>query len=279
MDPKNDTKNHNHTESAIDAGKAIVAATQVPQYVGGGDRPFVIVPAGFETISLQPFMPPQRHAYRPTLQTEKSFINYVNRFKLGGTTIYASTDHRFVAIMDHPAAANSKIEYGDHQALYAPAKSREWKRWSDFSGRYQTQVNFAEFIEENALDVIDPSPARMIEVAQSLEITKNAKVTSSQRLDNGEVQFSYVEDVTSTAGKRTTAEVPRKFMLNIPVFDGDMPVPVECLFKHRAGEGGAVGLRADIHRADFILKANWDAMVARVAEETSSSVHSGWPAM
>jgi len=278
MDPKNPTA------SAIDAGKEIATQSGSVRWVVDvdgnpieGGVPFLVLPTvngGMKVEGLAELLPPAYHRYSQTLQTEGSFVAYINRFKMEGTMVFADRKARkFLALIDHPTNSDDTPTRGTHVAYFQTELSREWQAWSKFAGKYHPQKDFAEFLEEHALDICKPDPATMLEVASQLDVTKNAEFKQGTRLDNGEVQFSYIEKVSAKAAK---AEIPRKFTLSIPVFHGGAQTEVECLFKYHQAEG-ILGLRVDMHRAEYLLDSVFDGLCDAIESETGRDVLVGWP--
>jgi uncharacterized protein YfdQ (DUF2303 family) len=57
-----------------------------------------------------------------------------------------------------------------HRAIYNVPMSEEWKAWMQISGKALDKDELGEFIEANAKDIMDPTPAIMA----NAELEKNA---------------------------------------------------------------------------------------------------------
>lgn len=57
--------------------------------------------------------------------------------------------------LNHEGGAGEP-KYCEHVALYACRPTQEWVTWTEASGKGKGQQAFAEFIENNLLDIVDP---------------------------------------------------------------------------------------------------------------------------
>ncbi|MCH1933271.1 YfdQ family protein, partial [Shewanella sp. A25] len=74
------------------------------------------------------------------------------------------------AIVDYHAP--DKAAHGAHVAAMALPYSEEWKAWTAIDGKLMPQREFARFIEENAVDVVAPSGADLLEVVRDLQAVR-----------------------------------------------------------------------------------------------------------
>src|SRR5690606_24603427 len=112
--------------------------------------------------------------------------------------------------------------------------SEEWARWDEFEGALRPQAEFAAFLEENAVDILEPESAAMIEVSRDLEATQGVAFMASTRLENGDRKFVY-ETETHVKGD---VQVPREFKLHIPLYQGENPVELSAALRFRVASGG-----------------------------------------
>lgn len=88
-----------------------------------------------------------------TLVEATSFIDYWQRFATDSSVIHADLSRRkFTALID--AHAPGKPSWQEHTVTLACRTSTEWDTWSNKDGKGMGQVEFAEFIEANAIDII-----------------------------------------------------------------------------------------------------------------------------
>ena len=129
------------------------------------------------------------------------------------------------------------------------------------------QADFAEHIEDRVADIIDPTAAEMLELAQSVKVTIMGRFESSKRAKSGETTLQYVEDHNATAGRKGQLAIPDSFSLAIPVFEGRDPYRVTCRFRYRI-QDGALLLGYVIDRPEDVLRM----AVVEVVDE----VREGW---
>lgn len=171
-----------------------------------------------------------------TVTETKSFIDYWQKFANDGSVIKAQLDDRcFIAIFDYHQPG--KPAWGDHRCTLICKLSTEWNTWSGKDGRHMGQVEFAEFIESNAIDIVEPAAATMIEIAMTLQARKKVKFNSGVRLDNGQIQLGYHEIVEGSAGTKGDIKIPDKFKLALRVFQGGEKYSVECHLRYRINDG------------------------------------------
>lgn len=103
------------------------------------------------------------------------------------------------------------------------------------------QAAFAEFIEDNAQNIVEPSSAEILEIAQSLQVKRGVAFESGQRLADGNVQFGYREETTATAGSAGQLRIPATLTLALRPFEGGEAYKVTAHFRYRL-QGSALTL-------------------------------------
>src|SRR5258708_5154062 len=104
------------------------------------------------------------------------------------------------------------------------------------AGQTMTPVNFAQFIEENQIDIRTPPGAKILEVARGLQARRSVHFVSAVRLQTGDQEFTFNETTEGTVGKGK-AQVPEEFKLGIPVFFGGVSYEVVARLRYRLDEG------------------------------------------
>lgn len=229
-----------------------VAATEIKTADFG--TPIVVVPEGYQVKDLETVLPNPRHK-RGTFvaQDSSSFVSYVNRHKTTGTIVTAQLDDTsFKAVLDHH---DDNPGWGLHKASYGCPKSPEWMIWTGNDKRPMTQAEFAQFLEENLPDIIDPSGADVLTVVQTLEANTKVKFSSAIRLDNGQRQLTYEEAIEGSAAKGTM-KIPEIFTIAIPPFRGSDRYKVEARLRYRIPNGGGqLTLWYELVRAEKVIEA------------------------
>jgi len=193
--------------------------------------------------SLEQYFPPTRIQQRVILLEAGSFIEYVNHFKGPDTLIFANvseTGADFTAVLDyHGAAPELDPAYCSHIAKFTAIETPEWKTWKAANRQAMDQVKFATFLEDNLTLFVDPSGAALLELVKSLHGHRNARFTSSLRLDNGSYAVSYDEDISVRGTSSTQSgalELPPVIKAGMRVFQGADAYEIPARLKSRCEE-------------------------------------------
>jgi uncharacterized protein YfdQ (DUF2303 family) len=209
-----------------------------------------------------------------------SFIDYFKLHQMA-SRIYGQVEPpQFVAVMnDH---RKDEPGWGDHRIIYNCPLSKEWKEWKGFAGRPSDQIAFAEFIETHVPEIIssaadEPSGAQMLEVATSFKAQKKVNFASGQRLDNGQVDFVFQEEIQGSAGAKGHIKVPERFYIGIPVFEGGAPYRIEAKLRYRLKDG-SLSMWFDLVRDHKVLEAAFMDIWKEIADGTQTTIWRGTPA-
>lgn len=222
--------------------------------------------------------PPVRKTGQVTLTEAVSFAAYVNDHKVEAhTEVWADRDHgRLVAVLNGHARRDPAAGWGDHRATLELRFTPAWKAWTAINGRQLPQAEFADFLEDNLPDVVEPDGAALLEVATSIQATVGAVVKSAIRTDNGEVQVRYEEQVEGKAGRAGDLTIPTRIALRLTPFEGGEPYRVEARLRWRAGNG-SLTLGVVLDRPDDVVRAAFGDLVELVEAETDLVVLHGTP--
>lgn len=202
------------------------------------DRTIYLVHAGDGTARV---IDTDDYAERPrrkqditrTVSDQDSFEAYLNKHGIPEETeITASVKNaNFTAVIN--AGTGDEPGWGDHVLHLVLRSSDEWQKWNHASGNLMRQDDFAEFIEDNAQNIVEPSSAEILEIAQSLQVKRGVEFESGTRLSDGNVQFGYRETTTATAGNVGHLEIPSTITLALRPFEGGEAYKVTAHFRYR----------------------------------------------
>src|SRR5690606_15598320 len=130
---------------------------------------------------------------------------------------------------------------------------------------WMDQQQFAEFIEDRALDVLEPDHARLIELATKFEATTKVEFGSAVRLDTGEVQFQYTETVGAKKGAKDQIEFPKELKLGLRPYIGGPIYYVFASLRYRIRQEGLV-LGYALQRPENILEAAFADIVTEIRD-------------
>lgn len=273
--------NEFQTEAA--AVDTIAASKQETRQVG--DTPVVLLPRGYSVADLSSKLPaPTRKRGTTTLNDAESFIAVVKDQSDDNTRLFSTINPpTFTAVFNHHAAAAG---WGDHRAKYDAPLSPEWKAWTGIDAKKLNQLDMAQFLETNMVDVVyiatapgepgSPDGATLLEICRTLEATKKVNFKSSVRLPNGSAEFTYDEEVNGTAVKGTMT-IPEQFSIGVPVFENGEKYRQDVRFRYRIQDGGQLVIWLELIRPHKVIEDAVKQLRAHIAEETGLQVLNGEP--
>lgn len=263
-----------NTAAALRAGMALGKPRQV-----AGCKPYTIIPADSKLAEIpEEAQRPSRIKSNPKLHDAPSFIAYVNKHKDHTTTILADTDNsQVLAILDHHQdrtvngtgpGNGGRAAYCDHRATYVARHSEEWKTWMGRNGKPMSQVDFATFLEDNEPDVAHPKGAALIEIAEALQVTRSGEFKSKINRNSNSIIFGYTEENNATAD---SVEVPKEFSVILRPYIGCSHHAITAKLRYKL-EDGSLKLWYDLIRAEVLRREAFDAIIKRIADETTIPV-------
>lgn len=242
---------------------------------------YAVVPAGMALQSLEGFQfpdgrVPERIHGTVRLQDAASFSKYVAAFTDERTRVFADANNSsFLAVLDYHVAGERKPEFLRHKALLTLAEDQRWKIWAGSDGRWMSQVDFAEFIEDNYLDINTPTAASMLEVARDLHAKNEVSFDSKVSLKDGQIQMSFQENLKAGVGTGNL-EVPEKFTIRIPVFFGEAAIVLDMRLRYRISNQ-KLTFCYKMYRRQETLQNAFRTAVSGIAAELKTEVLMGSP--
>ncbi len=234
-------------------------------------RQHVLLPPGYSTKDVShPDIQDLHIKQTVTLDDAASLSTYTNRFSDDRSILIA--DYDSLSIRSHLDWHNNNDadllpEPCAHVATLKIRSSEEFERWNSMQGTLHDQSEFAEFLDENVSDIVDPDPNVFLEIARDLEATQGCQFKAGTRLQTGERSFSYE---TETQVKNDFV-VPQRFTLSIPLFDGEQPTDIVASFRFKPSPKG-LGLGFVWRRVEYVRRAMFKEIAHRVSEETGRPV-------
>lgn len=275
------------------------AALKLPQFRELDDCPLVVWPESKAIESLEKFAAhPRRRRGTAALEDPTSFCAYVNRYKTAHTIVSGTateTGGEFNAILDFHRATEITGEAGgddagkisaagwsEHRATYKLVPSPEWARWIAKNKETFGQEEFALFSEANADDIFVPADKgpgwpnsiQMMEVALTLQAIKQVSFASGIRLNNGQHQLTYNEQIESKAGESGNTIIPGKFALTIAPFVGSPAYLVTARLRYRISQGKVV-FAYEIDRPHKVIQHAFRELQKAIATDLGQPVLAG----
>jgi uncharacterized protein YfdQ (DUF2303 family) len=247
----------------------------------------VVIPAGgthkLVDLDLDKYRDhPRRKAGVVKLHDADTFAKYVGKHGLPQTEIYADEENaRIVAVINaHMGTTGDGIEdfagWADHRALLQVKPTLSWEAWKKYNGRFISQVEFAEHIEDRAIDILKPTGAEMLEVAQSITAKIGVAFESSQQLSTGQRKFEFKETIGAKAGERGQLEIPSVIELGLVPFQGAPAYKVIARFRYRISEG-RLTLAYALERPEDVLRNAFADVVSTISGDIDQPIFMGWP--
>jgi len=269
---------------AVKAGaEAADIATRTGKCQHGGDEVPVVLLADGQKLAvptealdlLEARAPAPRRRIGTARHDEiQSFCDHVNRFKSEHSAVFASAEHvRLDAVLDyHPADGSA---WCSHRSIYTCPLSDPWKAWTGGHGEAMSQDDFAAFVDDHLDDLIAgdgyPAPAKVLEMARDLAV--HTKGTFERRVHPTTGDFVHVcKQETSSE----STQIPRAFLLALPVFVGGELFKVEAKIRFRV-RGGNASFSYELHRHTEVLRAAFADVRAKVALACELPVFAGTP--
>lgn len=208
--------------------------------------PFVIVPHGCELKTFPELREhPARVQQAVVVTSATSFLNYFNRFANSDSTIFVDIEKAKIhGVIDYHVAQtiddfdDTVPQYCTHTVTYPCPLTPEAKKWFDNNKVQMNQTDFAQFIEDGLLEIIEPSGSEMLEIASTLQAKNQVNFRSGIRLDNGQAQMTYEESIQGSAGISGNVNIPQKIAIALRIFRGDdAAYRIEANFRYRIKEG------------------------------------------
>ncbi|MFB7399742.1 DUF2303 family protein [Streptomyces rubiginosohelvolus] len=248
----------NGTQAVIDVA---MRAAQPHQLEPGNFYTLVTPGGGVQKVDLtgpEHTGVPARKSGTTVVRDVDSFLAYFDKHGDESTEVYADVESRTItAVLDaHTAEA---ARWGGHRLELRLRATSAWTAWMGANNDLMSQALFAEFIEDNLVDLVEPDSATMLELAQSFEATTSAEFQSSQRLDSGQRRFSYTEDVQAKAGAKGDIVIPATLTLALRPFEGCEAYRVTARFRYRLDrQKGVLTLGFKIERPEDTLSAAFE---------------------
>lgn len=252
-------------KAAFDAGKTVQPVHPVP---GVPDLSVIVVKDGYrveKVDALQSLLPtPRRKVATVTLHTPASFVEYVQAFGDQHTLITADlAETRLDAWLDYHESGAGSPRWREHKAQYVIRKTKEWVLWNEASGKPKSQVEFAQFLEDNLPDIATPPGADLLELVKNLQIKNDVRFTGKVNLASGARQLTYVETIQGS-DSNGDMKIPEEFVLGLQPFEGSDRFSLTARLRHRVESGGALKLWVDLLRPHKVIEEAFEDIVAAV---------------
>jgi uncharacterized protein YfdQ (DUF2303 family) len=171
---------------------------------------------------------------------------------------------------------NATTGWRDYRVRLGLRRSPEWEAWravdrATTDGRLLGQEAFAEFVEDHLADIIDPTAADMLELAQTFHATVSSNFRQGARLRDGRRQFAFEEDIDAKAGESGEMVIPGTVRLRVRLFVGGGPTETTARLRWRLREAKlSLGFKLD--GADDLERVEFGQSIVAGVEDVLSLV-------
>lgn len=275
-----------------------VTGAEAPGYASG--KGISAVPASYFDGYLDA---PRFRRGQANLTTIESLIEHVNRFKDSESVLFAVDDRKrpsITAIIDyHPAGGIDKASprHGAHRSMFAFPLSDEWNAWADMDKKPMRMIDFAAFLEDRIVDVLDmidgedslpedmqkfvnavggriAGPSRLMDLSVGLKVYEKANVSEAVNLASGEAQIQFASEHVDGSG--APLKVPNLFLIAIPVFKNGQFYRLAARLRYRKSAEGLV-FWYELWRADRAFDHAFRDSCERARVETELPLLFGTP--
>lgn len=269
-------------QTEAEAVEAIAQRAHAPKELKPGVVLGVVLAEGdqFAVEDLEQYLDnPRRKRGQVILHDADSLATYVAAHgESNRTLIYANVEAGSITVeLNGHTKSSAEAGWGDHRAVLTLRPTPNWQLWAGRNERWMSQTEFAEHIEEGLVDIVEPTAAHMLEVAQTFQANAKVAFRSSTLLTNGQRQFSYEETIESRAGQQGTMAVPTEFYVGLAVYEGQREGHrIKARLQHRI-ERDALRLRYLLDRPYDVIKAAFDDVVGKLEQDTGLTAYRGLP--
>jgi uncharacterized protein YfdQ (DUF2303 family) len=192
---------------------------------------------------------------------------------LDNVVVFADRDKlNFHAFLDYHHVTGGR--WLNHSASVTYKESHQFGIWKKHDGVKMGQEAFAEFLDENVLDITDPTGADVVAFASCLEAHRTEIFKSSTNLGNGEVKFNWSNE---SSGDSVT-KFPTDMKIGIPIWTNGEKILIPVKLFYRVSEGKLL-FWYKLRNLENIIDQLWNEDVKFISEALLSigTVYQGLP--
>mgnify|MGYP001548272996 CR=1 FL=1 len=231
---------------------------------------FIAVPHDYTVHDLERFqLNPNRQRSAPVFRVAQSLCDYINRH--GDeyiTTVESSVKNWTIkAILDDHNPDSDRPGWQEWTPSFRAQFSPQYLAWRNIHATGMSQIKAGHFLEERAVDVIEPDAATIMDMVMSFDALKKVTFRQSSRLHDGQRQFQYMEENEA----RGAVTLPERITIRVPVFDGLEPDIVLVRVRYRIDDGSLV-FQFEIHDRDQVERTAFERCEDAVMSGISDAI-------
>lgn len=245
---------------------ADMKAAHTPMFAPTGH--FLAIPDDYSIADLEHVQAhPNRARTNYQFRDTSSLAAYLKRFQRKETIAFSSPTAREIKVLiDHHNHIDGLPAHCTHVARFCGQFSEPYKAWREIDKKLMSQVQAGMFLEERAVDVVEPDAASIMDMVMTFDALKKVTFRQSTRLRDGQRQFTYNEENEA----RGNVTLPESILVRAAVFDGQEPERIKVRIKYRIDDG-ALRFTFEIHDRqaveDMAFGRCEDALANQVSED------------
>lgn len=219
---------------------------------------------------------PNRKRGTHVLKSLDSLLAYLaDQQGKGSAYIYADPDSCTITAVfdDHRGTTPG---WREHRAVFKAEQTSEFRTWITNNKQAKDQTAFAEFIEDNLSDITAPGAQTLLDVATTIQATTGINFSSAKRLQSGQTQLTYTENIDARAGANGALEIPKEFQLGVRLFKNGEGYKLRARLKYRLSQG-SVKFWYELDRPEIAVEDAFGGYVSRLRDISGYQVLIGCP--
>lgn len=181
---------------------------------------------------------PNRKRGTVTLLDVPSLLNYLaDQGTQSVAYVYADPDARTITAVFNDLKSPEFAGWRDHRAQFTAVFTPEFQNWLTNDKKVMTQTEFAEFLEDNMGDLQGAEAQNLLTVASTIQATTGINFSSAKRLQDGQTQLVYTENIDAKAGQNGDMSIPKTFDIGLRIFKNGGGYTLTARLKYRLHSG------------------------------------------
>lgn len=264
------------TMQNVSAMIALAAVGSEPHDIDG--HHYLIVPPNYSVKDITDMVEKAQekpNRLRGTVQVKDvaSLLAYcADQTAQGDGYIYADPDKRTLTAVFNDQ--RGEAGWRDHRCHYQAEYTPEFSKWLVNDKKQFDQTGFSEFIEDNFVDIAEPAAQMLLDVATTIQSKTDINFSSAKRLQNGQVQMQYTENIDARAGVNGALEIPKEFMLGLRIFKNGDGYKIKARLKYRL-HAGQIKFWYELDRVERSIEDAFGGYISQVREASGYVVLMG----
>ncbi len=252
----------------------LFSQAQEVNYIKGG-KPLVILKNDQQAKDLEYLLnAPTAIRGKYSFTRQSSFIDYVNEHKTAGTRVYVPSISLFLAVLNH--ASHGDPQWNNHTAELQLKQTPAWLTWKGENKKNMNQRDFAQFIEDNLAEIVNPVGAALLDLIRTIKMTQSLEIGGEVN-ERGELSSQMFEiKARNSAGAKMDVELPGSFMLALSPYEDGVPMTIECRLRFKI-DPPKMTFFYEIRHIDRIEREAVDKIAANIKQSVQLPVWYGNP--